>query len=82
MESLRPAHKLKDLLDMAGLAKSSHRYQMAAMAEPDRYADLRIRICEIFHEGRGRHGCRRIHSALRAEGLAVTEKVACRIMAE
>ena len=82
VESLRPAHKLRDLLGMVGLAKSSHRYQMAAMAKPDKYADLRIRICEIFHEGRGCYGYRRIHSVLRVEGVTVSEKVACRIMAE
>lgn len=52
-ESLRPTHKLRDLLNMVGLAKSSHRYQMAAMAKPDKYADLRIRICDIFHGGCG-----------------------------
>ena len=81
-ESLRPAHKLKDLLEAVGLAKGSHRYQMAAMARPDKYADLRIRICEIFHDSRGRYGYRRIHSVLRAEGITVSEKVVSRIMAE
>ena len=81
-ESLRPAHKLKDLLEAVGLAKGSHRYQMAAMARPDKYADLRIRICEIFHESRGRYGYRRIHSVLRPEGITVSEKVVSRIMAE
>lgn len=82
VESLRPAHKLRDLLGMAGLAKSSHRYQMAAMAKPDKCAGLRIRICGIFHEGRGCYGCRRIHSVLRVEGATASEKAACRIMAE
>ena len=81
-DSLRPAHKLKDLLEAVGLAKGSHRYQMAAMARPDKYADLRIRICEIFHDSRGRYGYRRIHSVLRAEGITVSEKVVSRIMAE
>lgn len=75
VESLRPAHKLKDLLDVAGLARSSRRYQMAAMAKPDKYADLRIRICEISHEVRGCYGYRRIHSVLRVEGVTVSEKV-------
>lgn len=82
VESLRPAHKLRDLLEAVGLAKGSHRYQMAAMARPDKYADLRIRICEIFHDSRGRYGYRRIHSVLRAEGITVSEKVVSRIMAE
>ena len=83
VESLRPTHKLRDLLDMVGLAKSSHRYQMAAMAKPDKYADLRMRICDIFHDSCGRYGYRRVHSVLRAEGgVTVSEKVVCRIMAE
>lgn len=82
VESPGPAHKLKDPLDMAGPAKSSRRYQMAAMAKPGKYADPRVRICEIFHEGRGCYGYRRIRSVLGAEGATVSEKVVRRIMAE
>lgn len=82
VESLRPAHKLKGLLDAVGLAKGSHRYQMAAMAKPDKYAELRMRICEIFHDSCGRYGYRRIHATLRSEGTTASEKVVCRIMAE
>lgn len=82
VESLRPAHKLKDLLDAVGLAKGSHRYQMRALAKPDKYADLRVRIAEIFHESRGRYGYRRVHAALKIDGTTVSEKVVCRIMAE
>ena len=59
VESLRPAHKLKDLLDAVGLAKGSRRYQVEALSRPDKYEHLRIRICEIFHESHGRYGDRK-----------------------
>lgn len=82
VESLRPAHRLKGLLEAVGLAKASHRYQVRALARPDKYADLRIRICGIFHDSCGRYGYRRIRSVLRTEGTTVSEKAVCRIMAE
>lgn len=82
VESLRPAHRLKDLLDAVGLAKGTHRYQVDALARPDKYEDLRMRICEIFHDSHGRYGYRRVHATLRAEDVVVSEKVVCRIMAE
>jgi len=80
--SLRPAHKRRDLLEVVALAKAGHRYQVRALAKLDKYAGLRIRICEIFHDSCGRYGYRRIHSVLRAEETTVSEKVVCRIMAE
>ena len=82
VESLRPAHKLNVLLDAVGMAKSGYRYQRSALARPDKYANLRIRIAEIFHESDGRYGCRRAHAALKAEEVVVSEKVVCRIMKE
>lgn len=36
----------------------------------------------FFRENDGRYGYRRIHAALRSEGVAVSEKVVCRIMKE
>lgn len=80
VESLRPAHKLNVLLDAVGMAKSSYLYQKKALARPDRYADLRIRITEIFRENDGRYGYRRIYAALRSEDIIVSEKVICKIM--
>lgn len=82
VESLGPAHKLRDLLEVVGSAKASHRYQVRALAKPDKYAGLRIRICEIFHDSCGRYGHRRARSVSRAEGATVSERVVCRIMAE
>lgn len=82
VESLRPAHKLGELLEAVGLAKSSYRYQLGLIGKPDKYADLRIRICEIFRESRARYGYRRIHAVLKGERVRVSEKVVRKVMAE
>ncbi len=80
VESLRSAHRLKVLLDAVGMAKSSYLYQKGALSRPDKHAGLRIRITEIFHENGSRYGYRRKRAALKMEGIAASEKVACKIM--
>lgn len=80
IDSLRPTHRLKELLCALDMAKSSYLYQRARLHAPDKYADLRIRISEIFHDADARYGYRRIHVLLREEGRCVSEKVVCRIM--
>lgn len=78
--SLRPAHRLKDLLSELDISKSSYQYQAEAMKRPDKYADLRARVAEIFAANDGRYGYRRIHLDLRNEGVKVSEKVVARLM--
>lgn len=82
VEALRPAHKLKDLLDTVALARSSYRYQVRAMAAPDKYAALRVRIREMFTDAHERYGYRRIKAVLEREGTAVSEKVIIALMAD
>ena len=67
IEALRPEHKLKDLLEALSMPKSSYQYQTEAMAQPDKYADLRVRVCAIFEDSKGRYGYRRVHLELRNE---------------
>lgn len=82
VESLRPTHRLSALLGAVEMAKSSYLYQKKALLRPDKHADLRIRITEIFHGSDGRYGYRRVHAALRADEIVVSEKVISRIMKE
>lgn len=82
VESLRSAHRLGALLDAVGMAKSSYLYQKNALLRPDKHADLRIRITEVFHGSDRRYGYRRVHAALKSEEVVVSEKVVCRIMKE
>ncbi len=82
VQSMRPEWPLNVLLDEVGLARSSHQYQVDALSRPDKYADLRVRITEIFHENGSRYGYRRIHLELRKEKVVVSEKVVGTIMKE
>lgn len=75
-----PSRKLSAPLEAAGMAKSSYLYQKRALSKPNKHADLRARVTEIFHGNDGRYGYRRIHSALKMEEVAVSEKAACRLM--
>lgn len=80
--ALRDRFALNELLDAVGLAKSSYFYQVHAMEAPDKYADLRESIAEIFQESNATWGYRRIWGALRMaeEPVAVSEKVVRDIM--
>lgn len=82
IEALRPEYKLKNLLEALSMPKSSYQYQAEAMARPDKYADLRVRVCTIFEDSKGRYGYRRVHLELRNEGVRVSEKVVARLMRE
>lgn len=41
------------------------------MATTDKYANLRIRIHEVFHEAKDHYGYRRIKAVLEREGTVV-----------
>lgn len=82
IDALKPTYPLKVLLYALKMPKSSYFYCKEAFVRPDKYVELRIRICELFEENRGRYGYRRIHMALKREETTVSEKVVCHIMSE
>lgn len=57
------------------MARSSYYYQQAVMNKPDKYLPFRAQITSIFQENRGVYGYRRIHLALKREGITLSEKV-------
>ena len=63
------------------MAKSSYCYQNISI-KIDKYADLRVKIKEIFDESKNTYGYRRIHSALKSLGIVISEKVVRMIMKE
>lgn len=81
IDALRERFKLKDLLPIFSINKSSCCYCSKAL-RADRHADLRKRIRQLFEENDGRCGYRRIRSLLHREGVAVSEKVVRRLMKE
>lgn len=82
IDALKSKYSLPDLLKRLGLSKSSYYYQEAAKKKPDKYSDIRNRICQLFHENKQRYGYRRIHGLLNRKNITVSEKVVRQIMLE
>jgi transposase InsO family protein len=80
-DRLRPTHSLTCLASRLGLALSSYHYHHARLGH-DKYAWLRPLVRAVFEDSNGRYGSRRIHAALRHDGVTVSEKVVRRVMKE
>ena len=80
INALRNKYQLKQLLNALNIAKSSYCYQNRGLKAPDKYKNLRENIRQEFIEGYRSYGYRRIQSALRTQGIVVSEKVIRRIM--
>ena len=82
IDALRDQYKLKDLLSVLHIAKSSYCYNAAVLRAPDKYANVRARVTDLFYSVSKRYGYRRIHVLLKRENITVSEKVVRRIMQE
>ena len=80
IDSLRDKYRLKELLEVFHMSKSSYGYQRAAMRAPDKYESVTIEIRKIFDDSKGRYGYRRINVLLKKKGIILSEKVVRRIM--
>ena len=79
---MREQYELSDLLSIAKLARSSFYYHRASLWSQDKYADLKQRILDIYHQHKGRYGYRRITQALKNEDLKHNHKLIARLMSE
>ena len=82
IDALRGRYKLKELLSVLHMAKSSYCYQESVLRGPDKYAAVRKRVSEIFLASSKRYGYRRIYYSLKNEGIVISEKVVRTIMRE
>lgn len=55
---------------------------MIALKTPDRHAELRAQIHEIFTGAKGRYGLRRIHAVLARQGRQTAQKTVLKLMRE
>ena len=55
---------MADLLQVAGLARSTFYYQCQAMERVDKHSEIKAQICAVYTEHKGRYGYRRIAAAL------------------
>ena len=74
IDALRNKYKLKELLPVLKLSKSSYCYQVQCIKSKDKYKELRQQIKELFMCNKEIYGYRRIHCLLRKDGIIVSEK--------
>lgn len=80
IDALQSKYRLKELLRILKIAKSSYCYQEITMAKTDKYAVIREKIKAVFNEAFCRYGYRRIHEVLKQAGITVSEKIVRLIM--
>ncbi|MHA7269881.1 IS3 family transposase [Arthrobacter sp. HLT1-20] len=80
--ALKASHSLPLLLLAAGLARSTFFYRQAALTTPDRHAELRAQIHEVFTGAKSRYGHRRIHAVLTRQGWQIARKTVLKVMRE
>ena len=81
IDALRPTYRLKELLLLFGISKSSYFYSIHAMSH-DKYAEIRSKLYVAFESAQSCYGYRRIHAMLKRSGTTVSEKVIRRLMKE
>ncbi len=74
-------YPLKDLLKLAGLARSTFYYYLKPK-DTDEYKKIKDEILDIFNQNKGRFGYRRILSVLKQKGYTINHKTVLNLMNE
>jgi transposase InsO family protein/transposase-like protein len=80
IDALKHTYTLAELLAELDIARSSYFYHCARLRMPDKYADVRQVLSEVFHGNHRCYGYRRMHAALGRRQLHLCEKVVQRLM--
>ncbi|MDE4456221.1 IS3 family transposase, partial [Psychrobacter sp. DAB_AL62B] len=80
IEALRDSCCLSDLLKASCLPKSVFYYHRTKLESDDKYADLKQRITELYHQHKGRYGYRRVTAALKYLGIHHNHKLIAKLM--
>ena len=80
IDELRQHYPFDELIQIAGIPRSTFYYHLKALKSPEKYAELKCRIREIYDDNYGRYGYRRITMALKRESCVVNHKVIQRLM--
>ena len=75
-------YKLTLLLGVSGVKKSTYYYHAKCFNKPDKDADLKQEISDIYHKHKGRYGYRRITLELKNRGRKYNHKRIYRLMRE
>lgn len=68
------------LLEVSGLARATYYYHAKRLTEPDKYADVKELIFEIYTENKKRLGYRRITMELHNQGVYINHKTVQKLM--
>nr|WP_232244135.1 IS3 family transposase [Oligella ureolytica] len=82
VDTLKNDYPLLILLQSVDLARSTYFYNKSRLNTCDKYADVRAKMVELFHENYQSYGYRRIVSELKKQHIVISEKVIRRLMAE
>lgn len=82
IRGLRQEYKIGVLLDRSGMASSTYYDNIQRLDAPDKYAEQKKRIKEIFERSGGTYGYRRITMQLHADGICLNHKTVLRLMSE
>lgn len=71
---LRQKYDLKQLLVIAGMARSTYYYTLKATERDEKYHEQKKLIKTIFDENKARYGYRRITMELKNRGVNINHK--------
>ncbi|WP_310199223.1 IS3 family transposase [Neobacillus niacini] len=77
---LRNDYKVAELIKIAGIKRSTYYYWTKHMDRPDKYAEVKEAIQEIYHQHKGRYGHRNIKKELDKKGLILDPKTVLKLM--
>lgn len=80
IDALRNKYRLKELLTIFAISKSSYCYQKNALKKYDKDSMYCDTIKKLFTDNHEEYGYRRIHATLKKIGIYISEKVVRRIM--
>lgn len=80
IDELRQHYPFDELLQIADIPRSAFYYHLKVLKSPEKYAELKCRIREIYDDNYGRYGYRRITMALKREANIINHKVIQRLM--
>jgi transposase InsO family protein/transposase-like protein len=82
VDALGTTYKASELLEQLEMPRSSYFYHRKRLEQPEKYAELRRTVTEIFRANKRCYGYRRVHCEAKRCGLSISEKVIRRVMAE
>lgn len=68
------------MLELADIPRSTYYYHLKNMNNPDKYAEIKSVITQIYHENKGRYGYRRITLELRNRKYIINHKTVQKLM--